>query len=41
LTLEPEGVGAWVAVYAAIVSTGALFLEVRRWFESGASLNIS
>ena len=29
-----------VAVYAAIVATGALFLEVRRWFESGPRLNI-
>ena len=28
----------WVAVYAAIVATGALFLEVRRWFESGPRL---
>ncbi|MCS3741978.1 hypothetical protein FHX16_003970 [Rhizobium sp. BK661] len=23
------------AVYAAVVATGALFLEIRRWFESG------
>ena len=28
----------WVAVYAAIVATGAVFLEVRRWFESGPRL---
>ena len=24
----------WIAIYAAIVATGALALEVRRWFES-------
>jgi hypothetical protein len=30
--MDPE---TWVATYAAIVATGALFLEVRRWFESG------
>ena len=29
-----------VAAYAAIVATGALALEVRRWFESGPRLNI-
>lgn len=29
---------ALVAVYAAVVSTGALALEVRRWFESGPRL---
>lgn len=28
----------WVAIYAAIVATGALFLEVRRWIESGPRL---
>ncbi len=28
----------WAAIYAAIVATGALFLEVRRWFESGPKL---
>ncbi|CFX34395.1 conserved protein of unknown function [Candidatus Filomicrobium marinum] len=27
--------GDWTAIYAAIVATGALVLEVRRWFESG------
>lgn len=32
---------AWVAIYAAIVATGALFLEVRRWFESKPRLFIS
>jgi hypothetical protein len=30
-----------VAAYAAIVATGALFLEVRRWFEEGVKLSIS
>ncbi|WP_155956678.1 hypothetical protein [Rhizobium sp. CF080] len=29
------------AFYAAIVATGALFLEVRRWFESGVRLRVS
>lgn len=32
--------GDWAALYAAIVATGALFLEVRRWFESGPKLNL-
>lgn len=31
----------WVATYAALVSTGALALEVRRWFESGVRLRLS
>lgn len=26
---------SWIAVYAAIVATGALALEIRRWFETG------
>ena len=30
----------WAAVYAAIVATAALALEVRRWFESGVRLRI-
>lgn len=30
-----------VAAYAALVSTGVLFLEMRRWFESGVQLRIS
>jgi hypothetical protein len=30
-----------VAAYAAIVATGALFLEVRRWFEAGPRLTIT
>lgn len=30
-----------IAIYAAIVGTGALFLEVRRWFESGPRLKLS
>jgi hypothetical protein len=29
-----------VAFYAAIVATGALFLEIRRWYESGVRLAI-
>jgi hypothetical protein len=34
---------AWpdtIALYAAIVATGALALEVRRWFESGVHIKI-
>jgi hypothetical protein len=31
----------WIAVYAAVVATGALLLEVRRWLESGPRLYIS
>jgi hypothetical protein len=31
---------AWVAGYAAIVATGALALEIRRWFESGPKLYV-
>lgn len=31
----------WVAFYAAIVATGALFLEVRRWFDSKPRLVVS
>lgn len=30
-----------IAAYAAIVGTGALFLEIRRWRESGARLSLS
>lgn len=30
--------GTVVAIYAAIVATGALALEVRRWFESGPKI---
>jgi hypothetical protein len=37
-SLKPE---VWVAIYAAIVSTGALFPEVRRWFESGPRLKVT
>ncbi|MFF2320220.1 hypothetical protein ACFVTJ_04120 [Agrobacterium sp. NPDC058088] len=29
------------AFYAAIVATGALFLEVRRWFESGVKIKVT
>ncbi len=31
----------WVAIYAAIVATGALFLEVRRWVEGKARLHLN
>ena len=31
---------AWVAGYAAIVATGALALEIRRWFEAGPKISI-
>lgn len=31
---------AWIAIYAAIVATGALTLEIRRWFENGPKLCI-
>ena len=30
-----------IAAYAAIVATGALFLEIRRWFETGPRIQIS
>lgn len=29
-----------IAVYAAVVATGALFLEVRRWFENGPRIRL-
>jgi hypothetical protein len=29
------------SIYAAIVATGALFLEIRRWFESGPRLKVT
>jgi hypothetical protein len=32
---------AWIAVYAAIVATGALALEIRRWFEAGPKIYLS
>lgn len=34
------GAEALVATYAAIVATGALALEVRRWFESGPKIRV-
>jgi hypothetical protein len=37
MKIEPTGI---VALYAAIISTFALGLEVRRWFESGPRLKI-
>jgi hypothetical protein len=39
--MDAESLGGWATVYAAVVATGALFLEVRRWFESGTRLNVS
>jgi hypothetical protein len=30
----------WITGYAAFVATGALFLEIRRWFETGPKLVI-
>ncbi|MCA3447405.1 MAG: hypothetical protein INF93_11915 [Rhodobacter sp.] len=38
---DPNALSGWATVYAAIVATGALFLEVRRWFESGTKLSLS
>ncbi|MGA0530780.1 hypothetical protein [Hansschlegelia sp. KR7-227] len=31
----------WIAIYAAVVATGAAALEIRRWFESGPKLVVS
>jgi hypothetical protein len=31
----------WIAIYAAVVATGALLLEVRRWIESGPRLCVT
>lgn len=31
---------SWVTAYAAIVATGALALEVRRWFETGPRIKL-
>jgi hypothetical protein len=31
----------WVSVLALVVESGALFLEIRRWFESGPQLAVS
>ena len=36
----PELWQVWVAIYAAMVATGVLFLEVRRWVETKARLAI-
>ena len=38
---KPMTVTDLVAVYAAIVATGALLLEVRRWVESGPRLYVT
>jgi hypothetical protein len=32
---------AWIAIYAAIVATGALFLNIRTWFESRPRLRLT
>lgn len=34
------GATDWIAIYAAIIATGALFLEVRRWFEDQVHLSM-
>ncbi|MDP2620582.1 MAG: hypothetical protein Q8P46_10475 [Hyphomicrobiales bacterium] len=31
----------WIAIFAVFIASGALALEVRRWFESGVRLTIS
>jgi hypothetical protein len=31
----------WIAIYAAFVATGALFLNIRTWFESGPRLKVT
>ncbi len=43
-TVDSNTIDYWivsVAVYAAVVATGALFLEIRRWFETGPRLRLS
>lgn len=39
--MNVEAIAGWVALYAAVVSTGALALEIRRWFESGVRITLS
>jgi hypothetical protein len=41
LNLAMDIKSEWIAVYAAIVSTGALFLGVIRWVEAGPRLRIT
>jgi hypothetical protein len=36
--MKPE---TWVAIYAAIVGTGALLLNFKSWFDSGVKLKLS
>jgi hypothetical protein len=36
--IKPE---FWIAIYAAILSTGGLFLGIRRWFEAGPRLRFT
>lgn len=31
----------WIAIFAVIIASGALALEIRRWFESGVRLSVS
>lgn len=38
---ETDWLGSSIAIYAAVVATGALFLEIRRWFESGPRIRLS
>ena len=35
------GTSEWIATLALIVSSGALFLELRRWYESGVKIHIT
>ena len=35
---KPE---TWIAIYAAIVGTGALLLNFKTWFDSGVKLHLS
>ncbi|WP_417825083.1 hypothetical protein [Thalassospira lucentensis] len=41
MMIEVDWISASIALYAAIVATGALALEIRRWFEAGPKLNLS
>lgn len=41
MAIEVDWVSASIALYAAIIATGALALEVRRWFETGPRLSLS
>ncbi|RCK33384.1 hypothetical protein TH9_10870 [Thalassospira xiamenensis] len=41
MTFEVDWISASIALYAAIVATGALALEIRRWVENGPKLSLS